>query len=169
MDVPRSRQPQDYGRPLPTTMDDRSRANEREQYAIPQRTGTVPSYSPGFTERQQPQPLPQVENLQNWQREVAAANARAEDVRQPQILEAANRTLLPTPSVSVMKEVVVETQPAIIETQQSTSIIRQRQPSVTIEVTEPQMLVAPDQSHTITRDRIMAAAVRYPNLLTNQY
>jgi len=94
-------------------------------------------------------PLPEVENPQNWQNMVAAAD-HAYSVRQSHNEQAADHVVRPTASVSVIKEVTVETQPAFVEPQRLASFVALRQPSVTVEVTGPRT------------PAVQSSAVRHP-------
>ncbi|KAH6625248.1 hypothetical protein C7974DRAFT_196904 [Boeremia exigua] len=136
-----------------TATDDWSRANEMDQHIIPQHNGLLVNHWP--VEMQQPHPLPEVENPHNWQNMVAAADLDY-SARRPHTLEAASQALQPIASISVMKEVVVETQPAFVGVQRSASMIALRQPSVTTEATGPLTPAVPDQSCAVAMDQIMA-------------
>lgn len=114
-----------------TAADDWSRAAKEEQLTISQPAGVASDCTP-----EDMRALPEVENPQNWQNMVAAAD-HAYSVRQSYDKGAADHVVRPTASVSVIKEVTVETQPAFVEAQRPASFVPLRQPSVTVEVTGP--------------------------------
>ncbi len=134
-----------------------NQAFQVESHMISQQNGPMTNDWPADTRR--PQALPEVDNPQNWQEMVAAADF-AYASRQSSIAEANVRRLRPTASINIVREVIVETQPTMVEPQRSASIAAIRQPSATIEANGGQSSVMADQSHTITKDCLMTLVVK---------
>lgn len=156
--------------PLPTNVDDWTTASETEQHTI-----TPPNLWPTFAEMQQPQPQLQAVDSQNWSGMAGAADtATAIVLRQRQAMETDFHMSLPLRPLGIV-EVVEEKQPLSTKPRRSASAVGLRQPSftvrtqqpiTTIEATKPQMLIAPDVPHTVTKDQIMV--VSFPILLIDQ-
>ena len=157
-----SGQQQGYGAPLPVTADDWERANELQHPAYRQPRPSVYSLYPGgYAAQQHSQSQPEAmhprlrqdvvdpaaqaawrrhrQQQQQWQQQ------QWQQQREREALEAGARTPLPVGAVSVVKEVVVETQPAPVEAQspmepqRSASVVALYQSS---EMAETQRLTA---------------------------
>jgi ABC-type ATPase with predicted acetyltransferase domain len=181
LDVPHSRLPQNYDTPLPPATKDWERANEIEHHAPRQPVPDLrPKFSGGCSEQQQQQSPYVVVNSQHRAGMVAAANRASsawkqhlrrmqqqqQREREQHLLDTAAQTPLPIRSVSVVKEVVVATQPAPMEPQRSAPVVGTQQPSITADTQRPSTVVevtpAPEVTHTVTGDRALVVGLSAP-------
>lgn len=177
LDRPRSRQPSDYGTPLPTSNVDWNRASEMEQQAILARPAApTPNQWQEYAETQQPQPLPQVKDEQQ---RLAPANMHASAATIPGTARQAQHYHAPAPaataatvapilvpegSVGVVKEVTLETQPVATRRRVSFTTEAQR-PVTTIQATAAQVSSVTDQRPTVTLDQLKAIKVSRSSML----
>jgi hypothetical protein len=162
LDVPRSRHPSDYGRPL-QSIDDWSRASEMLQHDA----------TTSLQATQHPWTLSEVAQPQRWTDTVNHANAAHEAQhksmqRQQQQLTAAINQPLPVNPGDFLEKAPEEKQPIIPEAQRLASIVDRERPSATtvmsaptttIEATKEQTPMATVQSHTVTSGQILVVSV----------
>lgn len=91
----------------------------------------------------QPRSFPEVENPQNWQNMVVAADL-AYAARELHRLEADSHVKQPLTSAGAAEQTAAEAQTLIGETQRSASTVAIRQPSVTVESKGSQISLAPE-------------------------
>lgn len=189
LDRPRSRQPSDYGAPLPSAgrNSDWNMADEMEQqHAIPLRAAaSTPNHWQGHAGAQQSRPFLQVNSQQT---PIASTDATAADAAiqnsarrgrnyyaptppapQPALVSVTGSAPGPSPegAVSVVKEITLISQ--LANTQRRVSFTANTKPPVTtIQATGAQASSVAEQIPAVTTEQLMAIQVSYLSLLACQ-